>query len=422
MPGPAPSAPRPGPRPLPLHLAILGATWLTSRTALPPWNAGWTPSNAGEAPWIPSVTTPRDGNGSDPLARDLRKADPDALARAVDAAARARVARFLAGVEAYRRHPARRQLQDPPVLWSEGTTRLLDFGPEDRRAPTVLAVPSLINRAYILDLEKRHSLMRHFAARGIRALLVDWGAPGPEERTFSLTDYVAGRLERALEATRRATARPPAVLGYCMGGLLAVALAARRPKDVAGLALLATPWDFHAPSPRRARQLAAAPPPLTAVAGALGGLPVDAIQALFAVLDPYLTTRKFRRFAGLDPAAEAARRFVILEDWLNDGVPLAAPVAEETLGGWYGDNTPARGAWRVDGQIVRPENFAGPALVLVPRRDHIVPPESALALGARLPGASVRTVAAGHIGMVAGSRAARLVYGPLVRWLKREAA
>ena len=31
-----------------------------------------------------------------------------------------------------------------------------------------------------------------------------------------------------------------------MGGLLTTALAQRRPRDIAGLALLATPWDFHA--------------------------------------------------------------------------------------------------------------------------------------------------------------------------------
>ena len=43
----------------------------------------------------------------------------------------------------------------------------------------------------------------------------------------------------------------------------------------------------------------------------------------------------------------AARRFVVLEDWLNDGVPLAAPVAREVLSGWYGANTPAAGAWRL---------------------------------------------------------------------------
>ena len=64
----------------------------------------------------------------------------------------------------------------------------------------VLFVPSLINRHYILDLSESCSLMRWMAGRGIRPLLLDWGSTGPLERRFTLTDFVAGRLERALNA------------------------------------------------------------------------------------------------------------------------------------------------------------------------------------------------------------------------------
>jgi hypothetical protein len=35
---------------------------------------------------------------------------------------------LIGGIAAYRRHPWRRELADPPVLWSEGGSRLLDFG------------------------------------------------------------------------------------------------------------------------------------------------------------------------------------------------------------------------------------------------------------------------------------------------------
>mgnify|MGYP000379059989 CR=1 FL=1 len=36
--------------------------------------------------------------------------------------------------------------------------------------------------------------------RGVRPMLLDWGWPGEAERGFTLTDYVAGRLERLLAA------------------------------------------------------------------------------------------------------------------------------------------------------------------------------------------------------------------------------
>ena len=59
-------------------------------------------------------------------------------------------------------------------------------------------VPSLVNRAYVLDLAPGRSMLRWLAERGIRPVLLDWGWPGAAERSFTLTDYVAGRLERAL--------------------------------------------------------------------------------------------------------------------------------------------------------------------------------------------------------------------------------
>ena len=251
----------------------------------------------------------------------------------------------------------------------------------------------------------------------MRPLLLDWGAPGPLEQGFGLTDYIAGRLERALAAAVTVTGGPVILLGYCMGGLLALALAQRQPARVAGLALLATPWDFHAPGSAAPRALAASLPALAPWL-ATGSLPVDALQALFALPDPFAVLRKYQAFARLDPASAAARRFVALEDWLNDGVALAAPVARECLGGWYGANSPARGAWHVAGAPVQPAAIACPAFLAIPARDRIVPPASAAALAAALPGAVRHEAAAGHVGMVAGRAAETALWQPLAAWFR----
>ena len=123
------------------------------------------------------------------------------------------------------------------------------------------------------------------------------------------------------------------------------------------------------------------PPPLhwprpgPALAG--GTLPVDVLQAMFTVGDAPAIAARYRAFPTLDPAGERARMFVALEDWLADGVPLAAPIAAECLGGWYGDNTPGTGRWRVDGDIVDPAALRMPTLIALPAQDRIVPPESA---------------------------------------------
>ena len=397
---------RPGPRPIALHLtaaamachgAALGLPILRSRPEL------WHPELRAEAAR---------------LASDLAGVPPEAIAGAVAAEADRRFRGFLAAVEAYRRHPARRRLEAPPAVWRQGTTRLLDFGAGRKRpgAP-VLVVPSLINRWYVLDLSAERSFLRMLRRRGLRPLVVDWDAPGPEERGFGLDRYIAGRLEAALDAAVALAGAPVGLIGYCMGGLLALALALRRPDAVAALALLATPWDFAAGQPEQARVAAAALPLLEPLLAA-GEAPVDLLQALFFALDPFQVVEKYRRFARLDPDSPRAAGFVLLEDWLNDGVPLAAPLFRECLAGWYGENRPGRRRWRVAGGLADPAALRCPALVVLPGRDRIVPPPSAAALADALPRADRLTPAAGHIGMVAGETAPAAVAAPVGDWLR----
>ncbi len=148
-----------------------------------------------------------------------------------------------------------------------------------------------------------------------------------------------------------------------------------------------------------------------------GTLPIDALQTLFTMIDPYGVIEKFQGFASLDQASPRARRFVAMEDWLADGVPLAAPVAREALGGWYGANTPARGQWQVAGLAVDPTALCVPSLCALPSRDRLVPPESAKPLAALLPRNTVIEPRAGHIGMVAGTHAQDALWQPFADWL-----
>ena len=420
---PNPLPPRLGPRPLPLHLGTALMTWASSESAWRRWKAGSPTSKPGSPDSPPPA--PDAISGLLPEIAALEAAGgagrfEQALGREI---AR-RMERLADGVLAYRQHEVHRTLENPPAVWSEGNTRLLDYGATHRiarvrRTRAVLVVPSLINRWEVLDLTAEKSLLRAMAAAGLRPYLVDWGAPNEEERKFDTTAYVA-RLERALAFVARRARRAPAVMGYCMGGTLTVALAARQPRRVAGLALLAAPWDFHADRSGHAF-LVSAGPLLAEVAERVGELPVDILQTLFWSLDPWLAVKKFGRFLGMDQAGANAREFVLLEDWLNDGAPLAGPVARECLVGWYGDNVPGSGRWVVGGRPIQPSRIKVPALVMIPSGDRIVPPLSAAALAdpkRGLKNATRLDLPLGHIGMVVSGRARALCWTPLIDWLR----
>jgi polyhydroxyalkanoate synthase len=412
-----------GPRPLPLYLTTAMLNWSGSRLAseslrngLPAWNHA-----------LESVQQDLERQLKDNGEETAGSAAPDEgdawrdFVAAVDRAILERSQDLLDAILIYRKHPYKRETEPAPVAWRAGTTSLLDYGTRNLDGPPVLVIPSLINRFYILDLKSDRSLLRDLEARGYRPFVIDWGRPGAEEARYHLTDYVAGRLEACLDAVRAITGKPPLVLGYCMGGLLALALAARRQRDMRALGLLATPWDFSAGSPPVAAFLPLIRPLLMLASDQGKVIGTDLLQALFHMLDPMLVIKKFLRFGELEADGAAAEDFVALEDWLNDGVPLSGPVAAEALLGWYGENQPGRLLWKVAGRTIDPGQISLPSKVIIPSRDRIVPPPSAEPLGGLLPHAETLHVPLGHVGMMASTNAKKAVWEPLGAWMEEYA-
>ncbi|HEX2582468.1 MAG TPA: alpha/beta fold hydrolase [Dongiaceae bacterium] len=335
-----------------------------------------------------------------------------ALVAALQKEGHRRLVQFLDGVRAYRHHPFQRPHTEFPVVWQEGTSTLRRFG---SGTPTLFIIPSLVNRATILDLIPSRSFLSFLADEGLSGVFMDWDRPGPIETAFGLDEYVE-RLVRAYDTVKGA-GKPLFVLGYCMGGNLAVALACFR--RLRGLLCLATPWDFHAEQKEQALRVAASGSALQATVARAGGMPADVLQSFFVAPHPLGILNKFRHFATLDPASPEAELFVALEDWLNDGVTLVPRVADQVFRQWYGENRLAAGTWRIGGKFIRPERIRCPSLCALPSADRIVPPESAAALAQRLSQCEKVAPSAGHIGMMIGTRALNHLWRPLRDWLHR---
>ncbi|WP_424928096.1 alpha/beta fold hydrolase [Amaricoccus tamworthensis] len=333
------------------------------------------------------------------------------------------------GMEKWQRHPYRRQLEDPECIWQAGSARLLDYGriteATDPIGLPVLVVPSLINKHYILDLVPERSMLRWLAGQGVRPLLLDWAGPTQDEADFSMEDYGRERLIPALQHVCNMTGRDVSVLGYCMGGTLAAGLAANRPEGVANLVTIGAPWNFNSTvgiaGALRAMIRANGPEHvvrlLRGMGEAFGFIPVILFQTLFSMVNPMQASIKFRRFASLAPNGMEAKLFVALEDWLSDGVCMAAPAAEDLLVDWQIRNAPALGKWEFLGSRVDARNIRIPTISFCGRRDTIAPPPLAEALPQAIPGGAVMLPDTGHVGMVVGGNARNAVWKPLAEFL-----
>ncbi len=119
----------------------------------------------------------------------------------------------------------------------EGTTR--------KRAP-VLLVPPLAAPAICFDLRRGCSVAQHLLQGGRPTYLVDYGEIEYADRGLGLEHWIEEVVPKAIRAASEdAGGRPVQVVGWCLGGILALLALAHDPTlPVSSVALIASPFDF----------------------------------------------------------------------------------------------------------------------------------------------------------------------------------
>ncbi|WP_395622335.1 alpha/beta hydrolase [Sphingomonas daechungensis] len=254
--------------------------------------------------------------------------------------------------------------------------------------PPAILVPSLINPPDVLDLDEDVSLASAIAQMGRRSLLLDWG-PARERADHDIGGHVANLLAPLIEQLDE----QPALIGYCLGGTMAIAAANLTAAEC--VATIAAPWRFsNYPEDSRKSLLdlwRAAKLPATS----LKVLPMEVLQAAFWSLDPSRTVAKFADFAKLDAGEANERRFVVLEDWANEGEALPFPAARELIEDFFGSDLPGSGRWKIRGRAMS-DRLAVPLLNCTASKDRITPAVSA-------PAGTAQDIPSGHVGMIVGS-------------------
>ena len=327
------------------------------------------------------------------------------MLREQTAASPERRAAALAGLRAYQDAPRDRPRKPMPARYRKGIARLRDYGVKGATGRAVLFIPSLINPPHILDLLPDVSLLRWLAAQGHRPFLLDWGTPGPRARHMNLNDHVAHILLPLMSKFEE----PPVLIGYCLGGTMALAAACLT--RVSGLALIASPWNFAGFGAAPRGEIAALWSSAKPACEAMGLVPMEVLQSGFWRLDPARTIAKYEAFAAIQPGSLAARTFVAMEDWANAGAPLPFAAGRQLFEDFVGRDATGTGDWQIGNTSITPAALHCPAIEFVSLNDRIVPAASAADLRDR------HDLGAGHVGMIVGRGGREQLWEPLSGWL-----
>lgn len=307
--------------------------------------------------------------------------------------------------------------QPADLVWRAGPATLVRYRSDSPRLGTpVVLVPSLINRAAILDLRPGQSLVEHLLGKGLDVYLVDWGEPSAADAHLDLKAYALRLLPSALQAARRESGADSVhVFGYCLGGTLALIAAALRPAGIASLLTLTTPVDL-----REAGSMGVLTDErlvdLERLTRAWPVVPGRALWSAFQALDPTGNLRKARRYRANEDAGFRAR-FKAQEAWLNDPVPVTARAIRDVVQ-LYRNNSLAEGRLRLGGHTVSLAAGRAPVLNLVAEYDTIVTRSAAEALSDLWGGeVTTRVFRAGHIGITVGRRAPEELWAEAATWL-----
>jgi len=282
----------------------------------------------------------------------------------------------------------------------------------------VVLVPSIINRARILDLREGQSFAAYLGELGLDVYLIEWGEPRRVDAQMGLEEYAVASLRSAIGAVRAVSGAPAVHLfGYCLGGTFALIGGALGLPGIASIQALATPVDLTDPGPigilTDARLL-----DVTRVAEAFPVVPGALTWAAFQLLDPIGVAGKWRLLARRVREREFRRRFSAQESWLSDPVPMTGRALRDVVQRLYRENALARETLELAGRTVRLGEGRVPVLNLIAQSDTIVPPAASRAL-ASLWGGEVVTLEypGGHIGVTVGSRARDWMWKDAGAWL-----
>jgi polyhydroxyalkanoate synthase len=309
------------------------------------------------------------------------------------------------------------------VIYRENKLRLLHYpGTTSPVHPIpVLIVGSLVNRYYILDLLPRRSYVEYLVSQGFDVYLVDWGEPDDADARLSLEDYANGYVPNLVrEVLQHSHATELSLLGYSMGGVLALIYSALDQKRVKNLMLLATPVDFS-----RAGLLSTWTNErffdVERLVEIAGNIPAQMVQWSFRALKP---ASNATRAINLLQHADNREEFMVLlalEQWLSDIVPIPGRFYRDFVKSLYQENRLVLNTLSIGGKVIRLSEITCAVLNVIGAHDQTVPPDSSRPLLPLISSKDKRELVLpyGHVTLAVHADAPKDLWAKSSAWLKR---
>lgn len=239
----------------------------------------------------------------------------------------------------------------------------------------VLILPAWIMKYYILDLLPDNSLVSWLTKQGHTVFIVSWRNPTQEDRNLGLADYYRLGAMAAIDAVSKA--RPNAkihLMGYCLGGTLAMITAAAMAKNhdarLKSLTLLAAQGDFTEAGELLLFITKSEVSFLKSMMWDQGYLDTKQMSGTFQMLRSYdLIWSKMVQ----DYMHGTQRGMIALLAWNADATRMPYKMHSEYLEQLFLNNDFAEGRFTMEGKHIVAENIHLPAFVVSTEKDHVAP-------------------------------------------------
>ncbi len=313
------------------------------------------------------------------------------------------------------------------LVWALNKAKLYRYIPvvpeKQRHRIPLLMVFALMNRPYILDLRPGHSFVEFMLKKGYDLYLLDWGSPGVEDKNLNFGDYTLDYMPRAIRKMKSVSGVEEfSLLGWCIGAILSTVYAALRPDDgLRNLILLTAPLDF---SKKEEITFAKGTDEryfdVEKVVQTFGNMPAEMIDYGAKCLKP--VENFFGNFLRLwdnidDPKVVEA--WHAMNTWVTDNIPMAGATFRQLIVDLYRNDLLMRGEWMIRGERVDVSNIRANLLTVIAEGDHITPPCQSRPIMDKVSSKDKElfSIPGGHIGIMAGSGAAKVTWPHLDGWL-----